>query len=213
MEKYLSPTYYIDSDHPRVVDFARRHSKEGASDIENAVSLYYAVRDSIRYNPFCIKPQKETMKASFVLENRQGHCVAKAVVLAACARSLNIPAQLGFADVKNHLTSKKLKDIMQTDVFIYHGYTALFLNNKWIKATPVFNKSLCERFNVLPLEFNGMEDAILHPFDSAGNRHMEYVKHYGMFADLPWETIIAAFMKAYPLYSQEDKIDSLDFSA
>lgn len=40
MEKYLLPTYYIDSDHPTVVDFARRNCKENASDMENAVSFY-----------------------------------------------------------------------------------------------------------------------------------------------------------------------------
>ncbi len=208
MEKYLLPTYYIDSDHPRVINFAEHHSKIGASDIENAVSLYYAVRDGIRYNPFSIRPAKETMKASAVLKEGQGYCVAKAVLLAACARCLNIPARLGFADVRNHLTTKKLKEKMQTDLFIYHGYTDLFLNDRWVKATPAFNGSLCEHFNIKSLEFDGTKDSIFHPFDNSGKRHMEYVRDHGVFSDLPWERVLTESMKLYPVYFQADKLDS-----
>ena len=209
MKKYLAPTYYIDSDHPGIVDFVNHNSRTDASDVENAVSLYYAVRDGIRYNPFSIRPAKETMKASAVLTAGEGYCVAKAVLLTACARCIHIPARLGFADVRNHLTSKKLKEVMQTDLFIYHGYTQLFLNNKWVKATPAFNRSLCELFNIKPLEFDGTRDSVFHPFDSAGNRHMEYVREHGEFSDLPWEKILTASMKLYPLYFQSGKIDIL----
>jgi transglutaminase-like putative cysteine protease len=213
MEQYLSPTYYIDSDHPRVAAFALQHGKTGATDMENAVSLYYAVRDSIPYNPFSLKPLKERMRASSILQAGQGYCVAKAVLLAACARAFKIPARLGFADVRNHLTTKKLRNIMETDLFIYHGYTDLFLNNRWVKATPAFNRSLCEKFNIAPLEFDGTEDSIFHPFDNLGKRHMEYVTDHGVFSDLPWEKIITESMKLYPLYFQDDKMDFYDFSA
>ena len=208
MEQYLSPTYFIDSDHPRVVEFALHLGKTGSSDIENAISLYYAVRDGISYNPFSIKPSQECMKASFILQAGEGYCVAKAVLLAACARALNIPARLGFADVRNHMTTKKLRDIMETDLFIYHGYTELFLNNRWVKATPAFNRTLCERFNLKPLEFDGVQDSIFHPFDNSGERHMEYVTDHGVFSDLPWERIITESMKLYPLYFKDDGMES-----
>lgn len=100
MEDYLHPTYYIDSDHPKVVEFARQNSKSGSTEIEKAIQLYYAVRDGIRYNPYSMEPVKEFMKASSVLNKGQGYCVAKAVLLAACARSQKIPARLGFADLE-----------------------------------------------------------------------------------------------------------------
>ncbi|WP_299976891.1 transglutaminase family protein [Desulfobacula sp.] len=212
MEEYLNPTYYIDSDHPKVVEFARQNSESGVSKTEKAIQLYYAVRDSIRYNPYSIEPLKESMKASSVLNKGYGYCVAKAVLLAACARSQQIPARLGFADVKNHLNTKRLEELMGTDVFVYHGYTELFLNNKWVKATPAFNLTLCNNFNVRPLEFDGTKDSIFHPFDKSGNKHMEYVKDHGTFADLPWDKALAEMIKCYPVYFEDLERRSKDFS-
>ncbi len=213
MEEYLIPTYYIDSDHPQVVEFANKNSGAGDSEIEKAVRLYYAVRDVIKYDPYSIEPSKESMKASSVLNKGKGYCVAKAVLLAACARSQKIPARLGFADVKNHLNTKRLKELMGTDVFVYHGYTELFLNNKWVKTTPAFNLTLCNNFNVKPLEFDGTKDSIFHPLDKSGNKHMEYVKDHGTFADLPWDTLLTGMMKSYPIYFKNFKRGSKDFSA
>ncbi|WP_457554077.1 transglutaminase-like domain-containing protein [Desulfobacula sp.] len=213
MEQYLKPTYYIDSDNPQVIEFVAENSESGATKIENAVSLYYAVRDGIRYNPYSMEPSRKAMKASAVLKRGNGYCVAKAVLLAACARSLKIPARLGFADVKNHLNTKRLMELMGTDVFIYHGYTELLLNNKWLKATPAFNLELCNNFNVRPLKFDGLKDSIFHPFDRSGNRHMEYVRDHGSFADLPWQTILDESKKIYPLYFKDLERRSQDFSA
>lgn len=213
MKEFLSPTFYIDSDHPGIVDFARNHSGGEGAPVESAVSLYYAVRDKIRYNPYAISPNKADMKASAVLALKEGYCVAKAVLLAACLRSIGIPARLGFADVKNHLTTGRLRERMGTDVFIWHGYTDIYLEGQWVKATPAFNLSLCETFGVKPLEFDGRTDSVFHPFDMDGNRHMEYLKDYGRFSDLPWERIAADFMAAYPDYLDGADLKTEDFTA
>ncbi len=126
--------------------------------------------------------------------------MTKSILLSACARNLDIPARLGFADVKNHLNTKKLREAMGTDVFIYHGYAELFLEGKWVKATPAFNLDLCKNFNVKPLEFDGREDSIFHPLDQTGNKHMEYLKDRGTFADLPLPDIIEESKKWYPQF-------------
>jgi len=194
---YLQPGKYVDSDHPAVRKFALEHAK-GATDRERAVSLYYAVRDGVRYNPFLDFSQEEAYRASSTLERGEGFCVGKSALLAACARAAGIPARVGFADVKNHLTTPRLRERMGTDVFIYHGYAELFLEGKWVKATPVFNAELCRRFRVKPLEFDGREDSIFHPFDADERRHMEYVNDRGTFADVPAEQIRRDFQAYYP---------------
>ena len=194
---FLQPGKYVDSDHPAVREFAAAHV-EGGSDIERAVSLYYAVRDGIRYNPFLDFSQDDTYRASSVLEKGEGFCVGKSALLAACARALGIPARVGFADVKNHLTTPRLRERMGTDLFIYHGYAELFIDGKWVKATPVFNQALCQRFRVKPLEFDGRADSIFHPFDEDDRRHMEYVNDRGSFADVPAEQIKRDFRAYYP---------------
>ena len=212
MKEYLSPTYFIDCEHPDIVEFVNQNVKKSQTVVEKAISLYYAVRDGIRYNPYSMSPVKKTMKASYVLKQKEGYCVAKAVLLAACARSQQIPARLGFADVKNHLNTARLKELMGTDTFFYHGFTELFLNDQWVKATPAFNLELCNNFNVNPLEFDGTEDSVFHPFDKSGNKHMEYVKDHGSFADLPWDQILNDAKKAYPKYFEEMENRSGDFA-
>ena len=141
-ESYLQPGVYIDSDHPAVVAFAREHVR-GSTEIARAVSLYYAVRDGIRYNPFLDFTVDSAYRASSCLEAGEGFCVGKAALLAASARAEGIPARVGFADVRNHLSTPRLLEYIGSDLFVYHGYTELFLEGKWVKATPAFNLALC----------------------------------------------------------------------
>jgi transglutaminase-like putative cysteine protease len=197
MKEFLQPGRFVDSAHPRVVEFAAQHAK-GADDRERAVSLYYAVRDRIRYHPFQNFTLDDTYRGSVCLERGTGWCVPKAALLAACARAAGIPARVGYADVKNHLTTPELTAKMGTDLFVFHGYTDLYLEGKWVKATPAFNLALCTRFRVKPLEFDGLNDSIFHPFDEDNRRHMEYVRSRGAYADVPAEEIKRVFSETYP---------------
>jgi transglutaminase-like putative cysteine protease len=198
MKEFLSPGRFIDSDHPAVVAFAKEHAK-GKTPLERAVSLYYATRDRIRYNPFLDFSQDEAFRASQCILSGEGFCIGKAALLAACARADGIPARVGFADVKNHLTTPALRERMGSDLFIYHGYTELLLEGRWVKATPAFNVELCRRFKVKPLEFDGREDSIFHPYDEDDRRHMEYLRERGSHADVPVAEIMQAFREAYPV--------------
>lgn len=195
---YLLPSTCVDSDHPDVLDLALTLCRAGAPDIDNAVTLYYWVRDEIRYNPYALGTTLEDHKASRTLAAGQGWCVPKAALLAALCRSVGIPARLGFADVRNHLSTQRLRDSMGTDLFYFHGYTSLYLEGGWVKATPAFNLALCEKFHLKPLEFDGREDSLYHPFDELGNRHMEYVNDRGEHLDIPFEEMMAVFRAHYP---------------
>ena len=192
----LQPTTFIDSDHPAVRAFATEHA-HGANERERAVALVYAVRDGFRYDPYRIDLSPVDMKASTVLANGYGWCVPKATLLAAVCRAAGIPARLGFADVRNHLSTERMRQTMKTDLFVWHGYTDIWIDGAWRKATPAFNLALCERFGLLPLEFDGQHDSIYHPFDRSGQRHMEYVHQRGSFDDLPLAQILKTFAEVY----------------
>ena len=198
MDQYLAPTSFLDSDHPRVIEFADRAIREATDPRERAVRLFYAVRDGWRYDPYSSEREPEKYKASAILDQPTGWCVSKSVLLTALARAAGIPARLGFADVRNHLTSEKLLERMGTDVFIFHGYTEFLLEGKWVKASSAFNIEMCERFGTKPLEFDGAHDSLMHEFDNAGQRHMEYVKQRGSYADLPLDEILSTFAELYP---------------
>lgn len=196
-DQCLAATSLVDSAHPEVIVFAQRHAR-GETPREQAVSLYYAVRDGFRYDPYRIDLGPEGMRASSVLSLGYGWCVTKAALLAAAARAAGIPARVGFADVRNHLSTQRMRETMATDVFIWHGYTELWLDGQWRKATPAFNIELCDRFDLLPLDFDGAGDSIYHPFDKGGQRHMEYLRERGSFAEVPLARIVADFRAVYP---------------
>jgi transglutaminase-like putative cysteine protease len=202
-QAYLRPTQFIDSDAPAVAEYARSTIGDAATDVERGGRLYYAVRDPIRYDPYAIGFDLSAYKASAVLAAQVGFCIQKAILLAAVARAVGIPSRLGFADVRNHLTTERLRKLMGTDVFAFHGYTELYLDGRWVKATPAFNRSLCERFKVRPLEFDGKSDSVFHPFDTEGRKHMEYLRDHGHFADFPFEGMVRAFKEHYGHLFQE----------
>lgn len=196
-DPYLASAEYIDSGHPAIAAFAAEYAR-GANALEQAVALYYAVRDRIRYNPFLDFTKASAFRASDCLAAGEGFCVGKASLLAAVARAAGIPTRIGFADVKNHLTTPRLYEFMGRDEFVYHGFAEMHLEGKWVKATPAFNLALCEKFRVKPLEFDGRNDSIFHPFDADERRHMEYLRDRGSHADVPVAEIQAAFREYYP---------------
>jgi transglutaminase-like putative cysteine protease len=209
-DDFTSPTATIESTHPAVAAFASSQAGTG-TDRERAIRLYYAVRDGIRYDPYRLQLTEPGMKASFTLEAKHGWCVSKAVLLAACCRSVGIPSRLGFADVRNHLSTERLRQRMGTDIFYWHGYTEMLLGGKWVKATPAFNIELCDKFRLLPLEFDGLNDSIYHPYDAEGNRHMEYVNDRGVYSDLPLDEIVSTFREKYSFAGVQSGLASASF--
>ena len=198
MNQYLAPARFIDSDSPAVVAFARRAVAGIAEQHAAALRLYSAVRDSIVYDPYMNFADPANYRASSVPAAGRAFCIGKAALLAACARVIGVPSRVGYADVRNHLTSRRLYEVIKTDTYMWHSYTELHLGGRWVKATPTFDRALCERVGVKPLEFDGKTDSLFQPFDPSGRRHMEYLRDRGAFADVPFETITADFAKYYP---------------
>ena len=196
-EAYRRPGALIDSDHPGIRAYASRMAGKGG-DRERAQRLYYAVRDELRYDPYNTPMRPEAYRASATLEAGHGFCINKAGLLAAVCRAAGIPARVGYADVRNHMTTERLTALMGGDTFHYHGYTEVWLDGRWVKATPAFNRELTEKFGLKPLDWDGVSDSIYHPFDLAGRRHMEYLAYRGVFADIPFEEIHGAFRHYYP---------------
>lgn len=196
--EYLVPGRFVDSDAPAVATFARDTTAGIAGDTERILRLFYAIRDGILYDPYVDMSDPVNYRASSVLALGRGFCVGKAALLAASARVLGVPARVGYADVRNHMTSPKLMEQLKTDVFIWHSYTEVKLGGRWVKATPAFNLSLCDRLGLKPLDFDGRTDSLFHEFDKGGQRHMEYIRDRGPFADVPFSTIVSEFEAYYP---------------
>ncbi len=203
LKKYLQPTRIIESKSPLIVKLSGTISKKASSSKEKAIMLYYWVRDEIIYDPYSPFHKPEHYKASFVLKRKKGFCIPKASLLCALLRAQSIPSRLAFADVKNHLATKQILERLGTDLFVYHSYVEIYLDGKWIKVSPAFNKELCERFGVPPLDFDGENDAILQEYVSISDSNpkekpfMEYVKYHGHREDVSVEEILEAWKRVY----------------
>lgn len=198
LQPYLAPTWFVQSDAPQIVSLAEEIVGPATDDVDRACRLFYAVRDGIRYDAYDIRVTRESLRATHVLESGRSWCVPKSVLLAALCRAVGLPCRLCYANVRNHMATKKLLDHIGTDIFYYHGFNEIYLRSRWVKATVSFNRTLCEKARLAPLDFDGVHDSIYHPFDLAGRRYMEYLHDYGPFADVPYDDLVAKFAEVYP---------------
>lgn len=209
---YLKPTDFIDSGSPAVRAFAFDAIGTEKTPTEQVIRLYYTVRDSIRYEPYVDYEDPANYRASSVLEAGRGFCVGKAALLCACSRAIGVPARVGYADVRNHLTSPRLRAHLQTDLFCWHSFAEINLDGAWVKATPAFDARLCRRVGLDPLEFDGRTDALFQAFDPKGRRHMEYLTFRGTFEDVPFEQMMVTFRSFYPALFSQPKLTG-DFAS
>jgi transglutaminase-like putative cysteine protease len=200
---YLAPAEYIDSDHPAIRARADEIMRAHATPQARARAAYLVARE-IRYG-YVDHADPEVYRASSVLAAGYGYCVGKAAVFAALCRACGIPARVAFADVTNHLSTERLSTGMGTNVFAWHGFTEIMLDGKWLKASPTFNASLCARYGVAPLEFDGASDALLQAFDAEGRTFMRYERMRESFHDVPAKFLHLEMERLYPeLVRSED---------
>ncbi|MBK7871900.1 MAG: transglutaminase domain-containing protein [Saprospiraceae bacterium] len=186
MQEFIQATNLLDASHPRIKAFADKVTEGSRAEIQKAVRIYYAVRDGWKYNPYNISFNPDTLRASTILQKEDGHCLDKAILMITLLRAVRIPARLCSAKVRNHIAAERLLEFLAHDELTPHGYVEVYINNRWVKATPAFNKELCDKLGVDVLEFDGYNDSVFQEFNKIGGQFMEYQESYGSFVDVPW---------------------------
>lgn len=205
-EQYLNPSEFYDFDNKSVKDKALEITNGLKTDIEKAIAIFYWVRDEIKYTMGLFRPKiKANFTASVTMQRKIGFCVSKSILLSTLARAVGIPARIHLVDLINHKISQKVIDRMGSHIMHYHGYSELYLNNKWVKLTPSFDKETAIKGGFLPMcEFDGEHDAVFPAYDNNGNQFGEYVKDRGVTADLPLDEIDKVFEVKYPYLSTKE---------
>ncbi len=199
--QYLKPTAMIDCEAKTIKEKAQELTEGHENTVDKAKSLFYFVRDEIKYNPYLPRYLPEQFQASNTLAGGQGYCVQKAALLVALARAVGIPARLGLAKIRNNLLPQKMADWMGANVFPDHGYAVLYIEGNWVKATPAFDLKMCQQNRFIPVEFDGVNDAMLPSHNQDGKLHIEYLLDRGYRDDVPvdeiWNDMIALFGTKY----------------
>ncbi|GAA2659054.1 MULTISPECIES: transglutaminase family protein [Actinosynnema] len=206
-ERLLAATEFLDHDHEAVRALVAKAlpDPESMTPAERAIALYYAVRDGIHYEVYGADLSRDGLRASSTITRGTGFCVHKSIVYAAAVRAVGVPSRIYYGDVRNHLASPKLEELMGGNIFTYHSLTTVHLGGRWVRATPVFNKMLCALYRIKPLDFDGVTDSMYHPFDEDGRRHMEFVRSHGEFDDVPYERVVGGIREAHPrLFASRD---------
>ncbi|MCE3297328.1 MAG: transglutaminase protein [Crocinitomicaceae bacterium] len=202
MQKYLRETAILNFSSPEVQHFLAGISA-GENEVELAKKLYFKVRDAFLYDPYHLDLRPASLQAGRITGKKRAWCVEKAVLLAACARSFGIPSRLGFAIVTNHIGVEKLLSYLGKEEIVFHGYVELYLENKWVKCTPAFDRRICAISGVSPLDWDGRTDSMFQEFEGS-SRFMEYRHFYGEFDDVPVDLMNSEMKKHYPhLFEKE----------
>ncbi len=209
MEEFLKETSFLNFNHSNF-DIYNNSIPKDIVKKELAVELYLKVRDGYLYDPYHLDLTFEGLKASNIIPKKRSWCVEKALLLAALARKFGIPSRLGYAIVTNHIGVEKLVSLLRRPEIVFHGYTEMFIDDKWVKCTPAFDKRICKISGVTPLDWNGEVDSMFQEFDQ-GNRFMEYLHLYGEFSDVPIELMNTEMKKYYP-HLFDEVFDSREFS-
>lgn len=193
---YLAETEILDFSHPLFASFLASTSNLPTKH-EQILDLYLKVRDGFLYDPYHLDLRPAGLKASHILTKNRAWCVEKAIVFAAGARKLDVPARLGYAVVKNHIGVEKLETYLRRPEIVFHGYVEVYLNEKWVACTPAFDQRICRISKVPPLDFDGINNSLFQRF-SEGKKFMEYLHYYGTFADVPVQFMNDEMEKYYP---------------
>ena len=195
---YLSPTFYFDYPSETIQHLIKEFQQDSLSKAEKAIALYNKVRDGYLYDPYHISLNPENYRASALAEKPTGNCVEKSIILIAGLRALEIPARLCLGKVVNHIAVERLIEKFGSNELTPHGSVEAYLDGTWLKMSPAFNASLCEKLQVAPLEFDGKHDSYLQAYNAEGSRFMEYLEDYGHFEDVPVGFMIKKLKEHYP---------------
>lgn len=119
---FLTPTPFIQSDHPEIVAAAKAAVASADRPLSKAKNLVRWVHDNLEKRPVLSVPN-----ALDTLRERAGDCNEHAVLLAALARAAGIPARV------------EAGLVYMNGRFYYHAWDSLYLG-EWITADALMNQ-------------------------------------------------------------------------
>ena len=144
--QFLAAGVFIDSDSPQVVAFAKQ-ATEGAPDPRPPCCGFTPPSATASSTTLMsISPIRRTIGRAACSPPGARFCIGK-VGAAGGERARDRrsgPRRLCRRAKSSHLAAASMKKSKRT-VFCWHSYTELYLSGRWVKATPAFDRALCDR--------------------------------------------------------------------
>jgi len=127
-EEYLAGDAFVQADHPKIKDTARKVVEGEADEWKRALRLYDWVYENIRKVPVFSIPS-----ALDVLETREGDCNEHTVLYTALARAAQIPTRIAIGLVWSE----------QMRGFYYHAWPEVYVG-RWIGMDPTLGQPIAD---------------------------------------------------------------------
>lgn len=144
LQAYLEETDIINFRHPSIQNKIEEFEQLARNKQERAEIAFNYVRDEIQHS-FDLGSSLITISASDTLESGEGICFAKAHLLAAFLRVMNIPAGFCYQRVTRKGTPES--------GYALHGLNAIYLDemDRWFRVDPRGNKvGVYSEFSISP---------------------------------------------------------------
>lgn len=122
---FLSPTRYIDSDHPQIKAAVAEIAPPTLTHRERAVRIHDYVRDRIKFG---WAPEFYDQPASEVLKSEVGYCNTKGTLFTAMLRAADIPARQHFVNINAEIL---VPFIDPGTPYVDHSFVEVWLGEKW----------------------------------------------------------------------------------
>ncbi len=189
----VRPRFCIDSDAKNIREKASELTASHRNERDKARRIFDYVRDEIVYNFAPNVSERKDFRASHTLQMGNGFCMQKAALFAALCRASGIPARVGFQDIVDCKIVGPFFELMGTNRLSHHGMSAVYLDDRWIRADCTLDRGLSERKNYRLVQFDGRHDALLPATDRAGKPHFTIRKQSGFYNDTPsfaWRSML-----------------------
>jgi transglutaminase-like putative cysteine protease len=126
--KFVSPTRYIDSEHPRIKALVQDIAPPSHAPRQRAMRIHDYVRDQIKFG---WASDFYDQRASEVLNSGIGFCNTKSTLFTAMLRAANIPARQHFVDIDAKILAPFLDPGMP---YVDHSFVEVYLDDRWIST-------------------------------------------------------------------------------
>ena len=139
MQDYVNATKLCDSGNPWLCRVAEEIAKDARTPEEKALSIFYHVRDAVRFSlAYSRSSASQTLKRGY------GECGNKTNAQLALLRAVGIPARFRWVQARSEVLHHLIADFVYRNLppVVSHFWCECFLSGEWVSCELMLDKPL-----------------------------------------------------------------------